>query len=198
MVGSLAGCCARAARGHATAAPPSSTMNSRRFILRTLVTRSFCDDLSRGRVGGPAQLQDAGNRQANDDESADEHTDCGQSTFAEEIGFVHSGIEPSRRGSGSLLHTASRRPLRIPLARRVAAAACAAVQSTAPLFRRWRDRRQTAPATSPATRAAQAARIMQQMRSGSKQLHVRAEELDAHQEAKCQKREIDLVHDPPA
>jgi hypothetical protein len=65
-------------------------------------------------VGGPAQLQDAGHRQANDDESADEHTDCGQSTFAEEIGLVHSGIEPSRRGSGSLLHTASRRPLRTP------------------------------------------------------------------------------------
>jgi hypothetical protein len=40
-------------------------------------------------VGGPAQLQGAGNRQANDDESADEHTDCGQSTFAAEIGFVH-------------------------------------------------------------------------------------------------------------
>src|SRR5262245_24767878 len=104
----------------------------------------------------------------------------------------------SRRGSGSLLHAASRRPLRTPLARRVAAAACAAVQSTAPLFRRWRDRRQTAPATSPATRAAQAALIMQQMRSESKQLHFRTEELDADQEAKCQKLEIDLVHDPPA
>jgi hypothetical protein len=26
-------CCARAARGHATAAPPSSVMNSRRFML---------------------------------------------------------------------------------------------------------------------------------------------------------------------
>ena len=160
--------------------------------------RSFCDNVSDGRRRGPTHLQDAGNRHANDDESADERTDCGQSTFSEEIGFTHSRTEPSRRGSGSLLHTASRRPLRIPLARRVAAAACAAVQSTAPLFRRWRDRRQTAPATSPATRAAQAARIMQQMRSGSKQLHVRAEELDAHQEAKCQKREIDLVHDPPA
>jgi hypothetical protein len=85
-----------------------------------------------------------------------------------------------------------------PLARRVAAAACAAVQSTAPLFRRWRDRRQAAPATSPATRAAQATRIMQQMRSGPKQLRALAEELDARQEAKCQKREIDVVHDPPA
>ena len=27
----IAGCCARAASGHATAAPPSSVMNSRRF-----------------------------------------------------------------------------------------------------------------------------------------------------------------------
>ena len=70
-------------------------MNSRRFILRTLVTRSFCDDLSRGRVGGPAQLQDAGNRQANDDESADKHTDRGQSAFMGEAGFVHSRTEPS-------------------------------------------------------------------------------------------------------
>ena len=28
----IAGCCARAASGHAAAAPPSSVMNSRRFI----------------------------------------------------------------------------------------------------------------------------------------------------------------------
>jgi len=28
----IAGCCARAASGHVTAAPPSSVMNSRRFI----------------------------------------------------------------------------------------------------------------------------------------------------------------------
>jgi hypothetical protein len=47
----------------------------------------------------------------------------------------------------------------------------------------------------PATRAAQATRIMQQMRSGPIQLRALAEELDARQEAKCQKREIDLVHD---
>jgi hypothetical protein len=32
MVCSFAGCCARAASGHATAAPPSSVMNSRRLI----------------------------------------------------------------------------------------------------------------------------------------------------------------------
>jgi hypothetical protein len=32
MIGSLPGCCARAASGHAAAAPPSSVMNSRRFI----------------------------------------------------------------------------------------------------------------------------------------------------------------------
>ena len=31
MVGSFAGCCARAASGHAAAAPPSSVMNSRRY-----------------------------------------------------------------------------------------------------------------------------------------------------------------------
>jgi hypothetical protein len=28
----IAGCCARAASGHATAVPPSSNMNSRRFM----------------------------------------------------------------------------------------------------------------------------------------------------------------------
>jgi hypothetical protein len=39
---------------------------------------------------------------------------------------------------------------------------------------------------------------MRQMRSGPKQLGALAEELDARQEAKCQKREIDLVHDLPA
>src|SRR5262249_36569589 len=32
MVGSFPGCCARAAIGHAAAGPPSSVMNSRRFI----------------------------------------------------------------------------------------------------------------------------------------------------------------------
>ena len=51
----------------------------------------------------------------------------------------------------------------------------------------------TAPAQLKQTR------IMQQMRmSGPIQLRALAEELDARQEAKCQKREIDLVHDPPA
>ena len=34
---------------------------------------------------------------------------------------------------------------------------------------------------------------MQQMRRGPKQLRALAEELDARQEVKCQKREIDLV-----
>jgi len=101
MVGSFAGCCARAASGHA-AAPPRSVMNVRRFMLR-----SFCDHVSDGRPS-PAHLQDASNRQANDDESADEHTDCGQSTFLGEIGFFHSGTEPSRWSSGSLLHTSLR------------------------------------------------------------------------------------------
>jgi len=54
--------------------------------------QSFCDDMSHGQAGLPAQLQDASNRQANDDESADEHTDRGQSTFAR-IGFAHLGTE---------------------------------------------------------------------------------------------------------
>src|SRR5207244_4850831 len=50
----------------------------------------------------------------------------------------------------------------------------------------------------PGTGAAQVTRIMQQMRSGPIQLRALAEELDARQEAKCQEREIDLVHDPSA
>jgi hypothetical protein len=32
MLGTFAPCCARAASGHVAAAPPSSVMNSRRFI----------------------------------------------------------------------------------------------------------------------------------------------------------------------
>jgi hypothetical protein len=44
----------------------------------------------------------------------------------------------------------------------------------------------------------QATRIMQQMRSGPKQLRALAEELGAPQEAERQKREIDLRHDPSA
>ncbi len=39
---------------------------------------------------------------------------------------------------------------------------------------------------------------MRQTRSGPKELRALAEELDARQEAKCQRREIDLVHDPSA
>jgi hypothetical protein len=39
---------------------------------------------------------------------------------------------------------------------------------------------------------------MRQTRSRPKQLRALAEELDARQEAKCQKREIDLVHHPSA
>src|SRR6516165_1747329 len=61
--------------------------------------------------GSPAQLQDAGNRKANDDESADEHTDRGQSTFAGDTGFPHSRTEPSRRSSEALLHLALHQPL---------------------------------------------------------------------------------------
>jgi len=53
--------------------------------------QSFCDDVSHGRAGCPAELQDASNRQADDDESADEHTDRGQSAFPGETGFAHSG-----------------------------------------------------------------------------------------------------------
>ena len=39
MVGSFAGCCAPAASGHATAAPPMSDMNSRRFIMAPVLRR---------------------------------------------------------------------------------------------------------------------------------------------------------------
>src|SRR6516164_8883321 len=46
--------------------------------------------------------------------------------------------------------------------------------------------------------AAKVTRIMRQMRSAPKQLRALAEELDARQEAKGQRREIDLVHDPSA
>jgi hypothetical protein len=65
--------------------------------------QSFCGDVSHGRTRRP-QLQDASNRQANDGESTDEHKDRGQSAFAGETGFAHSGPEPSRSGSGWLLH----------------------------------------------------------------------------------------------
>ena len=36
MIGSFAACCALAATGHATAAPPTSVMNSRRLMLSFL------------------------------------------------------------------------------------------------------------------------------------------------------------------
>ena len=45
---------------------------------------------------------------------------------------------------------------------------------------------------------AKVTRIMRQMRSGPIQLRALAEELEARQEANCQRREIDLVHDPSA
>jgi hypothetical protein len=66
--------------------------------------QSFCGDVSDGRTRR-AQLQDASNRQANDDESTDQHKDRGQSAFAGETWFAHSGTEPSRSGSGWLLHS---------------------------------------------------------------------------------------------
>jgi hypothetical protein len=62
------------------------------------------------RAGLPAQLQDASNRQANDDESGDEHPHRGQSTFAGRTGVSSFGTQISRRNSGSLLHLASQRP----------------------------------------------------------------------------------------
>ena len=92
--------------------------------------QSFYGDMSDGRTR-PAQLQDATNRQANDDESADQHTDRGQSAFAGKTGFAHSGTEPSRMVSRSLLHPelhASQ--LRIP------AAVCS---SATPRIKKFRD-----------------------------------------------------------
>jgi len=68
--------------------------------------RSFpdlIDWLGESRLLNRAQLQDASNRQANDDESTDQHKDRGQSAFAGETGFAHFGTEPSRSASGSLL-----------------------------------------------------------------------------------------------
>ncbi len=50
MVGSLPACCARAASGHATAAPPSSVMNSRRFITRSPRRRGRSAARSKGRT----------------------------------------------------------------------------------------------------------------------------------------------------
>jgi hypothetical protein len=63
----------------AASARPTATAST--AVVKTIgmvevAIRSFCDDVSDGRPH-PA---DASNRQANDDESADEHTDCGQST----------------------------------------------------------------------------------------------------------------------
>jgi hypothetical protein len=78
------GCCARAAIGHATAAPPRSVMNSRR-IMKQL---SFCGDLTHRRAG--SDLQDARKRQADGDEGTDQHTDRGQSALRGEAGFAHS------------------------------------------------------------------------------------------------------------
>jgi hypothetical protein len=65
--------------------------------------QSFCSYVSHGRARFPAQLQHASNCQANDDESADEHTERDYFVFGRETGFAHCGIEPSRSPSGSLL-----------------------------------------------------------------------------------------------
>jgi hypothetical protein len=69
---------------------------------RQLPCLSFCDDVSHGRASLPAQLQDASNCQDNDDESADEHADRGQSAFAGETGFAHPGTEPNSLGSPAI------------------------------------------------------------------------------------------------
>jgi hypothetical protein len=64
--------------------------------------QSFCGDV-RDRRTRPTQLQDASNCQANNGESAHQHKDRCQMTFAKESGFAHSGTEPSGSASGSLL-----------------------------------------------------------------------------------------------
>ena len=49
----IAGCCARAASGHAAAAPPSSVMNSRRFIRSPRRRgRAASRDVEAERLGG--------------------------------------------------------------------------------------------------------------------------------------------------
>src|SRR5262245_16442517 len=99
----------RSKRPHCRAAEQRDELAAFHSISLVNADQSFCGDVSDGRTG-PPKLQDASNRQTNDDESADKHTDRGQLAFAGETGFAHSGTEPSRRGSGSLLHQASRQP----------------------------------------------------------------------------------------
>jgi hypothetical protein len=74
--------------------PPRAEQGDERAALHSLslvnADQSFCGDVSDGRTRR-AQLQDASNRQANDDESTDQHKDRGQSAFAGETGFAHSG-----------------------------------------------------------------------------------------------------------
>jgi hypothetical protein len=61
----------RAAPGHATAAAEQrDELAPVHSISLVNADQSFCGDASDGRTR-PAQLQDASNRQANDDESAD-------------------------------------------------------------------------------------------------------------------------------
>jgi hypothetical protein len=51
----IVGCCARAASGHAAAAPPKSVMNSRRFnwskSIRTPLARAELQDIELARIG---------------------------------------------------------------------------------------------------------------------------------------------------
>ena len=60
MVGSLPGCCARAASGHAAAAPPSSVMNSRR-------SHSITSSARASSVGGTVEAERLGGVQVDDE-----------------------------------------------------------------------------------------------------------------------------------
>ena len=68
-----------------------------------LLLQSFCDDVSHGRADRPAQLQDASNRQANDDERTNIQTAVNRPLRERLRSLILAG-QPSRRSSGALLH----------------------------------------------------------------------------------------------
>src|SRR5262249_43842402 len=99
----------RSKRPHCRAAEQRDELAAFHSISLVNADQSFCGDVSDGRTG-PPKLQDASNRQTNDEESEDTTTARGQWPCGGKLGFANSGTEPSRRGWGPLLHQAPPHP----------------------------------------------------------------------------------------
>ena len=88
-------------------------MRQAAFTSADPVLPSFCDDVNHGRAGLPAQLQDASNRQANDDESNAAATKAGSAPRSCPPRSVHPAASTAKKASAVMQENEADRERRL-------------------------------------------------------------------------------------